>query len=103
MPAGWRPRLRPSATFTRWTITCWRADSANGWGAILAEQALLGSRRLHRFGLAELPACGTPVEVLRHHRLDGASLATEVLRQQGRAAGAAAEQVAVYNTLEAAQ
>lgn len=72
-------------------------------GAVMAEKSLLGSRRLHRFGLSELPACGTPVEVLRQHRLDGTSLAESILALQGRAIGVSGQQVAVYNTLEAAQ
>ncbi len=38
----------------------------------------LDGRPLHVFGVEGWPACGTPAEVLRHHRLDGASLAARV-------------------------
>jgi hypothetical protein len=69
----------------------------------LGELGLLAERSVNRFGLKELPACGTPVEVLRHHQLDGASLASQILRLQGRTEKASTESVAVYNTLEAAQ
>ena len=33
---------------------------------------------LHVFGVEGWPACGTPPEALRHHRLDGASLAERI-------------------------
>lgn len=39
----------------------------------------LTSRRLIRFAVEGWPACGTPQEALKHHRLDGASLAERVL------------------------
>lgn len=39
----------------------------------------LASRRLIRFAVEGWPACGTPQEALKHHRLDGASLAERVL------------------------
>ena len=35
------------------------------------------------FGLEETPVCGTDEEVLRHHRLDGASLAEAIAAQLG--------------------
>jgi transketolase len=40
---------------------------------------LLGHRVFHRFGLEGMPACGTPAEVLNYHRLDGGSLAEQIL------------------------
>jgi transketolase len=73
------------------------------WITALVEHGLLGTRKVHRFGLRELPACGTPVEVLRHHGLDGASLAREILTKHGLGSKAGAESAAVFNTLEAAQ
>ena len=38
----------------------------------------LGNRPLHVFGVEGWPACGTPTEALRSHRLDGASLADRI-------------------------
>ena len=40
---------------------------------------LLASRRLIRFAVEGWPACGTPQEALKYHRLDGASLAERIL------------------------
>jgi transketolase len=37
-----------------------------------------GAMALHVFGVEGWPACGTPPEALRHHRLDGASLAERI-------------------------
>ncbi|HLA07525.1 MAG TPA: transketolase C-terminal domain-containing protein [Anaerolineales bacterium] len=39
----------------------------------------LASRRLIRFAVEGWPACGTPQEALKYHRLDGASLAERIL------------------------
>ena len=44
----------------------------------LAAAGLLESRALHVFGVEGWPACGTPPEALRAHRLDGASLAERI-------------------------
>lgn len=41
---------------------------------------LLDGRRLSKFAVDGYPAWGTPPEVLRHHRLDGASVAQRVLQ-----------------------
>ena len=38
----------------------------------------LGERRVTVFGVEGWPACGTPPEALRHHGLDGASLAARI-------------------------
>jgi transketolase len=40
---------------------------------------LLAKRQLIRFAVEGWPACGTPQEALKYHRLDGASLAERVL------------------------
>jgi transketolase len=40
---------------------------------------LLAERRLIQFAVEGWPACGTPQEALKYHRLDGASLAERVL------------------------
>jgi transketolase len=39
----------------------------------------LGSRAFVKCAVEGYPACGTPYEALRHHGLDGASLASRVL------------------------
>lgn len=71
--------------------------------AFLVEHDLLGSRKFQRIGLDVLPVCGTPIEVLRHHQLDGASLVKRIFEHQGRKATATAADKAIYDTLEAAQ
>jgi transketolase len=45
----------------------------------LVSSGLLGGRPYATFGVEGYPACGTPAEVLRHHRLDGAALAERIL------------------------
>lgn len=40
---------------------------------------LLAERRVIQFAVEGWPACGTPQEALKHHRLDGASLAERIL------------------------
>jgi len=54
----------------------------------LAEHDLLRARRLWTFGVDQYPACGAPPEVLRHHRLDAASIASRVI-EVARTAGLA--------------
>ena len=44
----------------------------------LAAASLLDDRTLHVYGVEGWPACGTPPEALRAHRLDGASLAERI-------------------------
>ncbi len=39
---------------------------------------LLSDRKLTKFAVEGYPACGTPAEALRYHRLDGASLAERI-------------------------
>ena len=39
---------------------------------------LLDRRKVTVFGVEGWPACGTPPEALRHHRLDGGSLAERI-------------------------
>jgi transketolase len=45
---------------------------------------LLRERRFVRFAVEGFPACGAPGEVLRHHRLDGGSLAERLLQLGAR-------------------
>lgn len=44
----------------------------------LHDQGLLEGRSFQKFGVDGYPACGTPVEALRYHRLDGNSLADRI-------------------------
>ena len=65
---------------------------------------LLAARRLIKLGLEVLPACGTPIEVLRFHELDGRSIASRILKEGGgselQASAKTAESV---ESLESAQ
>lgn len=45
----------------------------------MIENGLLEGRKLINLGLREYPACGAPLDVLRHHGLDAASLAERIL------------------------
>jgi transketolase len=44
----------------------------------LHEHGLLAGRTFQKFGVDGFPACGTPIEALRFHRLDGMSLAESI-------------------------
>jgi len=44
----------------------------------LARLDLLRTHRVHVFGVDGIPACGTPAEALRAHRLDAASLVERI-------------------------
>lgn len=50
-------------------------------------RAVLARRGVTVFGVDGWPACGTPVEALRHHGLDGASLAARIAACVGLRAG----------------
>jgi transketolase len=58
----------------------------NVLNAMMASGALAG-RRLEKFGIDVIPACGTPPEALRHHRLDGESLAERIFAGTGGTSG----------------
>lgn len=45
---------------------------------LLHDRGLLEGRTFKKFGVDGYPACGTPVEVLRYHRLDGMSMADRI-------------------------
>ena len=47
----------------------------------LSANGLISSRGFKKFGVEGYLACGTPQEALRHHGLDGASLARRILAQ----------------------
>lgn len=49
----------------------------------LVRNDLLGHRTYHKFGLEEYPACGTPIEVLEYHQLDGRSLVKRIMSLAG--------------------
>lgn len=45
---------------------------------VLHEHNLLGERTFQKFGVDGYPACGTPIEALRYHQLDGISMAKRI-------------------------
>jgi transketolase len=45
---------------------------------VLAEEGLLAGRRFEKFAVEGYPACGTPPQALRYHRLNGASLCERI-------------------------
>ena len=50
---------------------------------VLVNANLLAGRDFAKFGVEDYPACGTPQQALRFHRLDGASMAEQIqLRKQ---------------------
>lgn len=46
-----------------------------------SKKQILSQRRLICFAVVGWPACGTPQEALKYHRLDGASLAERILEE----------------------
>jgi transketolase len=44
----------------------------------LVDGGMLKGRSFSKFGVEGYPACGTPPQALRYHRLDGASLAERI-------------------------
>jgi len=50
---------------------------------VMKQQGLLDGRQFSVFGVDGYPACGTPAEALRYHRLDGASLAERIRTSDG--------------------
>jgi transketolase len=69
----------------------------------LVESSLLGDRRYVRFAVDGFPACGAPGEVLRHHRLDGPSLAERIREITGGGAAIESEADERAYTLDAPQ
>ncbi|MBL0713282.1 MAG: hypothetical protein JJV98_06235 [Desulfosarcina sp.] len=51
--------------------------------ALMVSGAVQG-RRLEKFGIDEIPACGTPPEALKYHQLDGESLEGRIFATTGR-------------------
>ena len=70
---------------------------------VLAERDLLEGREFAAFAVEGYPACGAPGEVLRHHGLDGPSLAERLLEGTAVASRAAGERHDGAYTLEAPQ
>jgi transketolase len=60
-----------------------------------------GGRIVRSIAITGYPACGTPAEVLQHHRLDGASIAARIAAESGTVF--AAEQVTAGYSAEAPQ
>jgi transketolase len=56
--------------------------------AALVKNRLLGDRSFSTIGVEGFPACGTPPQALRHHGLDGASLAKRVAAGRAEVVGA---------------
>ena len=72
--------------------------------AFLDEARVERPGRTVRMGLRELPVCGTPAEVLKHHSLDGASIAAQILDLLGQDGEAVTtDDIVVFDTNEAAQ
>ena len=46
--------------------------------ALFSSEEFLGTP-LYKFGVQDFPACGTPLEALAHHKLDGHSIAERIL------------------------
>ncbi len=55
--------------------------------ATMLKEGLLENRQVELLGLEEFPECGTPLEVLSYHKLDGASLAERILGRPLDSAG----------------
>lgn len=45
---------------------------------VMAESGILSGKIFSKFSVEGFPACGTPVEVLQHHGLDGESVASKI-------------------------
>ncbi len=58
----------------------------DGLMSCLMAEGQLAGRRLVKFAVEGFPACGTPAQALKHHRLDGASLAERIAHDVGLAA-----------------
>ena len=44
----------------------------------MTNSKILKNQVLQKFGISEFPVCGTPDEVLKHHKLDHFSLASKI-------------------------
>jgi transketolase len=64
----------------------------------LATHDLMSERVFRKYGVDGFPACGTPVEALRHHRLDAESLTQRMLMECGRSVGLTKRQTKVPGT-----
>jgi transketolase len=67
--------------------TLFALDNHSGVGGLgdrllnaMNESEILRGRRLLKFAIDDHPACGTPPEVLRHHGVDGRSLADRIVK-----------------------
>ena len=59
-----------------------------GLGDHLINSAMLSDalreKEIVKFAVEDYPACGTPVEALSYHKLDGESLARRILQRSGK-------------------
>jgi transketolase len=93
--------LRKLLGARRWLFTLDDHYLAGGQGQLIAASLLEqggGHVELRRFGLSELPACGSHAEVLRHHGLDADSLCRAIALSMA-AAGSRAHAGEVRHTL----
>ena len=49
--------------------------------SFMANNKILNNQVLQKFGPSEFPACGTPEEVLKYHKLDHISLASQIKKK----------------------
>ncbi len=47
---------------------------------LISENIFLETKKFNKFGIDEIPKCGTPNEVLQYHHVDGASLSERILK-----------------------
>ena len=47
----------------------------------MTSNKILNNQVLQKFGPSEFPACGTPEEVLKYHKLDHISLASQIKKK----------------------
>ena len=47
---------------------------------VINENVFQQAKKFNKFGIDEIPKCGTPMEVLQYHNLDGASLSERILK-----------------------
>jgi transketolase len=63
---------------------CVRGGLGDRIGRVLSENPDSAKCQLRVFGIDESPECGTPQEVLKHHGLDGKSIAERILADLGK-------------------
>lgn len=69
----------------------------------LVEHNLLAGKKFFKLGLKDLPECGTPLEVLKHHRLDAQSIAEFLLQKSSNGPSSVLESSKLSYSEEAPQ